>query len=302
MRQRAGFVLILAGLVWCGAAVAGSPAGELLGYVPGDVEMALGINLESLTRHRAFDRLHHTLDTAEFDALCEAIDAYAGVNLLRDVRGFVLAGDLEEGGKGLVLLKGTWYQENLIGLVASNPEYAEQMYAGIPVHVWRDENSGKMSHAAFLARDVLAISEWPELLRQAIDASAAASQALASRAGALNADVDAFLIAWRPSAADSALAQNPALGRLRSAVIELRAGDSDALLSAQGQAEDAHNAQLLADLVRGAVAMAQLHLADAGPLWQVATEARGAQIEASVRVPIESILAAVGEFRPAAVR
>ena len=149
-----------------GAAWAQPSPTELLAYVPADAEVVVGLDVQTLTANPAFDRLHHQLNTERFDAGVATIEQVTGINLLRDIERVVLLGELRNQGQGALILKGHWYEEDLIALVAMNPSYEEQEHGSYSIHVWTDENTGKVNHAVFLQPDVLAMSEWPAVLRR----------------------------------------------------------------------------------------------------------------------------------------
>ena len=286
-----------------GAAWAQLSPTELLAYVPADAEVVVGLDVQTLTANPAFDRLHHQLNTQTFDAGVATIEQVTGINLLRDIERVVLLGELRNQGQGALILKGHWYEEDLIALVAMNPSYEEQEHGAYSIHVWTDENTGKVNHAVFLQPDVLAMSEWPAVLRRIIDAASDRGRSLRSVQVPAQPDregVGAFLLAFRPADPNHNARKNPVIGQLESLAVGLQAGETEMTLSLDGRAQDAHGATLLSEALRGLLAAAQLHVSGTRELpWPAQTRATGRQIESTVRVPMETVIAAATTLKQA---
>ncbi len=272
-------------------------AGDLVRYVPQGAEVVVCVDVQKITAHPAFSRIYQSFDTAKLDAGIAAIEQFTGINLLRDIRAALIAGEIKKDGRNVILLEGTWQKDRLVPLVASNPSYSKRDSSGLEIHSWTDNDTAKMKHAVFVRDDVLAMSDFPEVLDLVAQTAAGKAPAfpLQEVIGGDAVAGEAFVAAVRPSDPGSDIRNNPVLGRLQSLAVTLKAKESSIALSAKANADDARNAALLDPMLRGLIAFGELLDNKAGQYpWVVATTHQNSQVAATADVPLENIVGFAG--------
>jgi len=297
--------VVLAALGLAGFVEAEEWVSDLLQNVPAGAEVVAVVNVRALTQNPAFDTVYERLDTTKLDAAVVAIDGFTGVHLLEDVEALALAGELKDEGKGAFFVKGTWDKHRLLDLVAMNPSYETQTTGGPPIHLWQDEDTGKMNHAAFLRDDVFVMSEWLPMVQRAVDTAAGKTPSLksvAASAGTGGTPAPVVVLAFRPSDPERDVVRHAALGRLQSAAFGLRPDADSVTVWAKGEARDAYSAAQLAHVLRGLIALGELHDTGARSFpWEVVSTADGARVEARVRVPLDNAIEAACALQRAAM-
>jgi len=294
MRTKHCTVWLAAMILATGALAGADGVADVLPYVPDEANVVVGIDLEQVTASPVFDGVYGALDTDQIDGMLTAVEAMTGVRLFRDIHAIVLAGELKPGGKSATYIRGQWNKDQLIALVAANPAYERRETAGVDVHLWRDDQSGKISHAAFLRDDLLIMSDWLDVATYLAETPPAATPTWAGAALPKAADgspAAAFVLARRPDDAASGLLAHPALDHVTRASAALDSTTNAATVTLTATVRDAAAAPLLAEAAKGLIAVGQLlNNTYAEAPWTVDSSVQGEQVQVRVSIPMDSLV------------
>lgn len=281
------------------AAPAPAETAALETFVPDGFQGTIFVNVRQAADAPELDAVRNRLTAGPVGNVVNQIFMIAGVDLLKDLDGILVALPTAQAGKdaGLVLVRGRWDAEKLLGIVKSNPKYEETAVGTQTMYGFWSDKDAEMRYAAFPAQDVLAIGKKVEV-QKAIGLTAGLNKARMT-------DQAAYQTALRAATAKDCLARLVVLpppaqsapnvvGRTllesgQSLGLTLTIGNG---LHLQGEltatSEDA--ARQWKDMVQGVLAFAQMQkqLPQAGGMAKrVVLAARGGSATASLDATLD---------------
>ena len=196
-----------------------------------------------------------------------ALTLVTGFDVERHLRRIWLAGASTRRDEVALALEGEFDRERLVIIVRGAKQYRVAEHRGTAVHTWFDDGEQRLSHAAFIRPDLLAMSAGEAPIRLLIDAAADGGGAaefpawFAASQGAVLAACVVDLPSIEGVHPTAAMLRNARGLRLR---LDEVAGDAAAAaaisLRASLDAADEASATRLVDLVKGLQAAVQLGL------------------------------------------
>lgn len=297
-RFSAGAVALGAALLFiAGPAHAELAALDLIRFMPQELDIVIGVDPGATAGTEFYKQVKARAGLAQLDQGIAAMEEVTGVNLLQDVQAIALGSYMGREGEGVVVVRGAWDRDYLVGLVGLNPSYSEKYVGDHVIHSWYDAEKQKIANAAFIRDDVLAISDQAPLLESVLAVVSGAKPAFApAHDPAAATSAVAFAMASRPAQPGPDITANPVLNVLKTATVFVVPGASGVRLAATGTTLDPQMAPLVAQLTQGAAAMLQLQYApDAAP-WPVTVNANGGSVNATVDIPLDTAVAIVTEI------
>lgn len=278
-------------------ALAGSPTLET--FVPDGFQGTIFLNVRQAVDAPEFDTLRARLTAGPVGNVVNQIFAIAGVDLLKDLDGILVAIPTEQAGKdaALILVHGRWDAAKLLAIVKSNPKYEETAVGTQTLYGFWSDKDQDMRYAAFPAQDVLAIGKKAEVqkalgLTAGVNKGRMTDQAAYQTAlrTATTKDSLARLVILAPPAASAPNVVGRTLLESGQALALTLALSNELHLEGELAATSEDAARQWKDMVQGVLAFAQMQkqLPQVGVVAKRVTLAtRGAAVTASVDATLD---------------
>lgn len=227
-----------------------------------------------------------------------ALTLITGFDVDRHLRRLWLAGGSTRQEEVALLLEGEFDRDRLVTIVRAARQYQATEHRGTAVHTWFDDGEQRLSHAAFIRPDLLAMSAGEKSIRLLIDAAVD---------GGGRPEIPAWFAAAEGSLLTACVTDLPSIqgvhptaAMLRNARgLRLRVDEADAALRlvATLDAMDEASATRLVDLVKGLQAAVQLGLdGEANPVAvEMARNGQIQQLESSVELTVSCPMTVLAE-------
>lgn len=268
--------------------------------VPDNAVWVVHIDVERLKETEMGKFLLEELSKPETEQKIAAARTVFDFDPRKDLQTVTLFGTDLKNPSAVVLAQGRFDPERLITLAGGQNNYQRSDYAGLVIHQWDDEKSGRPMYAAFPAAGWIAAGPEPAALKAALDVLGERKPSMASRANSFlpKAGNNLPVLIAAVSTAGAAMPDDapPAVKDARSGALILSELAGEVSLDLAVEFGDAERAAQVRDMVAGFIAMATLNAQENPELAEIAQKAQvsldGSTARLRLRIPATQLRAA----------
>ncbi len=136
--------------------------------IDADARWVLHLDLEAFRQSKLGTLILTDIQT-QFGEKIQALQELIGSNVLTDFNHFTLYGPDHQEQNAVLLAEGRFSQQKLLALLMLNPQYQKSTYGNYILHEWFAQHHGKYQIGTFARDNLIAISQNPQALQQALD-------------------------------------------------------------------------------------------------------------------------------------